>query len=85
MEFIYLEELKICDKEIKLLNDHKSGFKIHLLGGNFAFTLSIKVENEYYNKYHLNFRGYFMLINSKKRCEFTIFIWNNFFKMKFKF
>ena len=71
---IYLEELKICDKEIKLLNDHKSGFKIHLLGGNFAFTLSIKVENEYYNKYHLNFRGYFMLINSKNRCEFSIFI-----------
>ena len=75
---IYLEELKICDKEIKLFNEHKSGFKIDLLGGNFVFTLSIRVENEYYNKYHPMFRGYFMLINSKKKCEYSIFIGNIF-------
>ena len=71
---IYLEELNVCDQEIKLINEHQSRFKIDLLGGNFVFTLSIRVGNEYYNKYHPMFRGYFMLINPEKRCEYANFI-----------
>ena len=42
------------------------------------FTLSIKVGNEYYNKYHTMFRVYFMLINPERRCEYANFIWSIF-------
>ena len=70
----YLEELKIYDDEIKLIPEHKSRFKIDLLGGNFIFTLSLDIGNEYYNKYHPIFRGYFILINSNNRCEYANFI-----------
>ena len=73
---IYLEELKIIDKEIKLIDEHESRFKIDLLGGNFVFTLTIKIGNEYYNKYHPMFKGYFILINSEKKCEYANFIGN---------
>ena len=72
----YLEELNICNKEINLMNEHKSRFKIDLLGGNFVFTLSINIGSDYYNKYHPMFRGFFMLINSEKRCEYSNFIGN---------
>ena len=70
----YLEELKIFDNEIKLIPEHQSKLKIDLLGGNFIFTLSIKIEDEYYNKYHPTFKGYFILINPDTKCEYANFI-----------
>ena len=73
---IYLEELNIYDNEIKLIDQHQCKLKIDLLGGNFIFTLTIKLENEYYNKYHPMFKGYFILINSENRCEFANFMGN---------
>ena len=67
----YLEELKIYDNEIKICPEHKSQFKIDLLGGNFIFTLMIDIGNEYYEKYHPMFRGYFMVINTENRFEYA--------------
>ena len=67
----YLEELKIYDNEIKIIPEHKSQFKIDLLGGNFIFTLMINIGNEYYEQYHPMFRGYFMVINTENRFEYA--------------
>ena len=67
----YLEELKIYDNEIKIIPEHKSQFKIDLLGGNFIFTLTIYIGNEYYEKYHPMFRGYFMVVNDENRLEYA--------------
>ena len=46
------------------------------MGGYFIFTLSIKIEKEYYDKYHPKFRGYYLLINSEQRCEHANFMGN---------
>ena len=67
----YLEELKIYDNEIKIIPEHKSQFKIDLLGGNFIFTLTIYIGKEYYEKYHPMFRGYFMVVNDENRLEYA--------------
>ena len=72
----YLEELNICNKKINLMNEHECRLKMDLLGGNLVCTLSIKIESNYYNKYHPMFRGYLMLINSDKRCEYSNFFGN---------
>ena len=72
----YKEELKICDNKINLIPEQESKIKIELLGGNLIFTLSIKIEPEYYNKYHPLFKGYFMLINNENKIEYTSFIGN---------
>ena len=73
---IYMEELNIYDKEINFIIGHQSNFKIDLLGGNFIFTLSIKVGKDYYNQYHPSFKGFFMLINSENKIEWAKFIGN---------
>ena len=72
----YLEELNICNKKINLMNEHECRLKMDLLGGNLVCTLSIKIDSNYYNKYHPMFRGYLMLINSDKRCEYSNFFGN---------
>ena len=68
---LYLEELKIYDNEIKIIPEHQSRFKIDLLGGNFIFTLAINIGNEYYEKYHPIFRGYFTVKNEENRLEYA--------------
>ena len=70
----YLEELKIFENEIKLIPEHQSKLKIDLLGGNYIFTLSITLGDDYYYKYNPTFKGYFILINPDNKCEYANFI-----------
>ena len=46
---------------------------IQLLGGNIHFSITLKVDNEYYLNHSPKFYGHFILINSKKRTEYSIF------------
>ena len=69
----YQEELKIIDKELNFIPEHKCKLSIQLLGGNIHFSITLKVDNEYYLNHNPKFYGHFILINSKKRTEYSIF------------
>jgi hypothetical protein len=72
----YIEEIILFEKELDIIKDHEAKLKLQLLGGNFIFVLSIKIDKEYYNKHLPNFYAHMVFINQEKAYIYCVFYGN---------
>ena len=69
----YKEEEILKEVELNFIEGHQSKLKVQLLGERAIFTLTIEVEQEYYEKCEPKFSGYFMIFNEQKYIDYSGF------------